>query len=83
MALNLFLCFFLHCGYGSKMRLQISQNNVIAVILLPLHFVSLTHKNPKRHKIIRETRPVGPNKIIHEICPVGCKENSIDFKIFR
>ena len=31
----------------------------MAVILLPLRLVSLTHKNPKEHKIIHGMRPVG------------------------
>ena len=31
----------------------------MAVILLPLHPVSLTHKNPKERKITHGMRPVG------------------------
>ena len=39
------------------------------MILFPLHPVSLKHKNPQRRKII------------HEMCPVGSKERSIDLKM--
>ena len=39
------------------------------VILFPLRPASLMHKNPQR------------GKIIHELCPVGCKERSIDLKM--
>ena len=39
------------------------------VILFPLCPASLMHKNPQR------------GKIIHELCPVGCKERSIDLKM--
>ena len=39
------------------------------VILFPLRFASLKHKNPQRRKII------------HEMCPVGRKERSIDLKM--
>ena len=44
--------------------------NDSSVILLPLRPASLTHKNPKRLKII------------HGMRPVGRKERSIDLKIF-
>ena len=40
------------------------------VILLPLCPASLTYKSPQRFKII------------HGIHPIGCKEQSIDLKIF-
>ena len=40
------------------------------MIFLPLHPGSQTHKNPQRHKII------------HEMRPVGHKERLIDLKIF-
>ena len=40
------------------------------LILLPLCPASLTHKNPQRCNII------------HCILPVGCKERSIDLKMF-
>ena len=43
-----------------------------SVILLPLSPVSLTHKNAQRHKII----------IIHDICPMGCKDQLIDANIY-
>ena len=39
------------------------------VILLPLHPVTLTHKNPQRQKII------------HGTCPTGCKHRSIDLNM--
>ena len=39
------------------------------VILFPQRPASLKHKNPQRRKII------------HEMCPVGCKERSIDLKM--
>ena len=43
---------------------KLSRKNLVrpgykALILLPLRPVSLTHKNPKRRKIIHGTRPVG------------------------
>ena len=34
-----------------------------------LRFVSLTHKNPQRRKIMA---------VIHGMCPVGCKDRSFD-----
>ena len=40
----------------------------MAVILLPLRPVSLTHKNPKERKII------------HGLRPVGCKDQEDVFK---
>ena len=39
------------------------------MILLPLHPASMMHKNPQRHKII------------HGICPIGCKDRLIDLNM--
>ena len=46
------------------------QETKSAVILLPLRPASLMHKNPQGHKLI------------HGMHPVGCKERSINLKIF-
>ena len=39
------------------------------VILLPLRPASLIHKNPQRRKMI------------HSMCPVGCKDRSLDLNV--
>ena len=40
-----------------KMSFQVSKRTVI--LLLPLHPVSLVHKNPQRHKLICVMYPIG------------------------
>ena len=44
---------------------------IFSVILLPLRPASLTHKNPKRRKIICGMRPVRTQRREHPVCVIS------------